>query len=206
MTTKLLFFLTLLSLVSCSKDNATNNDPVAQLPAETQVGANTFGCIVNNQLFYPRDGRYGGFPSGSIHKAVSFWGAPGGMQEFNEIEVINGVTRKPVASMMIHLQGLNANGIGLYFWKNTNYESSIDGPMDNYVYCSVFNSTTNTYDNYGSYDNSGKVTITRYDLPNRIVSGTFSGMLKIQNGTQLLEIQNGRFDLKWSTLDSTPFP
>ena len=47
MTTKLLFFLTVLSLVGCSKDNATNNDPLAQLPAETQVGANTFGCVIN---------------------------------------------------------------------------------------------------------------------------------------------------------------
>ena len=180
---------------------------MAQLPAETQVGANTFGCVINNQVFYPRDGRYGGFPSGSIHKAITFWDS--GIYTswvWNEIEVGNYNNSKPISSMIVHLQNLNTIGVGNYLWGIATFQNSIDGPMYNYLYCSVFNSTTNTYDNYGSYDNSGKVTITRYDLPNRIVSGTFSGMLKIQNGTQLLEIQNGRFDLKWSTLDSTPFP
>ena len=205
MKTKILLFLTLLSLVGCSKDDPKPPEPQAQLPPETQTGANTFGCNVNNQLFYPRDGRYGTFPSGSINKAIKVWGAPGGMQEFNEIEIINGVTRKPISSMIIHLQGLNAMGIGIYNWNDTNFQSSIDGPMENYLYCSVYNYNSNTYENYGSYNNSGKVNITRYDLPNRIVSGTFSGTLRIQNGSQLLEIHNGRFDIKWDTLDKTTF-
>jgi hypothetical protein len=28
-------------------------DPVSQLPPETQTGANTFGCLVNGQVFKP---------------------------------------------------------------------------------------------------------------------------------------------------------
>ena len=38
------------------------------------------------------------------------------------------------------------------------------------------------------------------------VSYTFSGTLRLRNGTDLLEIQNGRFDFDKLTLSETPFP
>ena len=55
MKTKILFLLTILSLLGCSKDDPIVEDPLAKLPRKTQVGANTFGCIINNEVFYPRD-------------------------------------------------------------------------------------------------------------------------------------------------------
>ena len=48
--------------------------------------------------------------------------------------------------------------------------------------------------------------ITKYDFTNRIVSGNFSGKLRLKNGLEEIDILNGRFDIKWSTLDTTPFP
>ena len=67
-TTILLFFI---ALASCSKPDATKQDPVLQLPPETQTGANTFGCIINNQVFYPRDGS-GNLGGGSGARGLIF--------------------------------------------------------------------------------------------------------------------------------------
>jgi len=36
---------------SCKKNKPTN--PVDQLPPETQTGANTFGCLINGEVFKP---------------------------------------------------------------------------------------------------------------------------------------------------------
>jgi len=39
---------------SCKKNKPTN--PVDQLPPETQTGANTFGCLINGEVFKPGGG------------------------------------------------------------------------------------------------------------------------------------------------------
>ncbi|MGC8751867.1 hypothetical protein [Hydrotalea sp.] len=43
-------FIILTGYSSCRKKTV---DPVDQLPPETQNGANTFGCLVNAQVFKP---------------------------------------------------------------------------------------------------------------------------------------------------------
>ena len=78
--------------------------------------------------------------------------------------------------------------------------------MQNYIYCSVYEPSLNKWQYYSSYENSGKVTITKYDFANRIVSGVFNAKLRLKDGTKEIEITNGRFDIKWSTLDKTSFP
>lgn len=40
----------LLSSASCKKDKASED----QLPAATQIGANTLGCLVNGKVFVPK--------------------------------------------------------------------------------------------------------------------------------------------------------
>jgi hypothetical protein len=49
---KFLTFLLLLIVASCSSDDTNGN----RLPPETQVGANTFGCLINGKTFIPRSG------------------------------------------------------------------------------------------------------------------------------------------------------
>jgi hypothetical protein len=186
-------------LISCSKDdNPVIEDQLAKLPPETQIGANTFGCIINGQVFYPRDGTSSLFSPGG--KGLKFWGAPGGNREYNELEIRNLQDAKPANSMIIHLQGLDQLGVGEYLWKETNFQSSIDGLMQNYVFAKIYNPSVNGWQYYGSYENSGKVIIKRYDFSNRIVSGVFSGKLRLHNSTEEIDIINGRFDINWSTL------
>jgi hypothetical protein len=201
----LLCVVTLLGISACSNDDA-QIDPLANLPAETQFGANTFGCVVNGEVFYPRDERPGNFQP-TLGKGVLFWGSSGGGGLlYNEIDVKNYVTAKPVSRMLIHLQHLDQTGTGEYIWESTNFERDIDGYMNNYLYCQVYDKDSQAWKYYGSYENSGKVIVTRYDFTNRIVSGTFSGTLRLKNGTDLLEIQQGRFDFHWASLDEASFP
>ncbi len=188
MKNTILFFFLL--LLSCSKSDPAE-DPLAKLPAETQVGANTFGCLINGQVFYPRDDTSTLFNPGG--KGFTFWVSPGGPPyTWRELEIQNLQDAKPANSMMIHLQGLDQIGIGDYVWHESNFQSSIDGLMQNYVYAKIYNSAVNGWQYYGSYENSGKLTITKC---NNIISGNFSGKLKLMNGTQELEIVNGRFDI-----------
>ena len=207
MKTKILLFLIIISLIGCSSDDATIKDPFAQLPPETQTGANTFGCIINNQVFYPRDGTGTLLNSGG--KGFKFWGDPSdpsGNGNYNELEIRNLQDAKPANSMIIHLQGLDQIGVGEYVWKESNFYNSIDGLMQNYVYAKVYDASVNGWRYYGSYENSGKVTITKYASNNTIVSGNFSGKLRLLNGTEEIDILDGRFDINKATLSDTNFP
>ena len=206
MTTKLLFFLILLSLVGCSKDNATNNDPVAQLPAETQVGANTFGCYIKGKLLLPRDGTslQGGTNSGCV-----FWGGypeNGAIYNFNEIEVKDYKSKRG-ARFLLHIQSLAILGEGTYVIDESNGSSSIDGLFHNYINCKIFNESTNSYQYYRSYANSGVLKITRYDYANQIVSGTFSCNVRNSiNPSDEITITQGRFDFNLNILYYKVFP
>ncbi|GEM55427.1 hypothetical protein B0A58_00555 [Flavobacterium branchiophilum NBRC 15030 = ATCC 35035] len=198
---KLFLAITAMMLLGCSKDEPVIEDPLAKLPPETQTGANTFGCIINGQVFYPRDCSSSTLNPGQ--KGVIFWGDPSGNREFNEIQITNCVTGIPASSMMIHLQGLHQQQLGDYIWQESNFQSSINGLMQNYVYARIYDSATNSYKYYSSYQNSGKVTITKYD---NIISGNFSGKLRLYNGTDEIDIKSGRFDINSSTISSTSFP
>jgi len=110
---------------------------------------------------------------------------------------------KPVSNMIIHLHNLNLIKVGQYMLQPSNFQSSIDGLMQNYVYAKIYNETSGTWKYYGSYQNSGKVNITRYD---NIISGNFSGKLRLYNGSEEIDILQGRFDINSSTIDNAIFP
>ena len=58
---KLLPALALLGLGQCRRnDPAPPPDPLAQLPAETQTGQGTFGCLLNGQPWTPAGSPFGG--------------------------------------------------------------------------------------------------------------------------------------------------
>ncbi len=55
----LLLFLSLVLLSSSCKKNKPDN-PIDQLPPETQIGANTFGFLVDGKVFLPKGDPLGG--------------------------------------------------------------------------------------------------------------------------------------------------
>ncbi len=104
------------------------------------------------------------------------------------------------------MRDIRVNGTGEYVWQTTNFQKGIDDPMHDYIYCRVFDPNSSSWKQYGSYENSGKVIISRYDFDNRIISGTFSGKLRELNGTNEIAITHGRFDIDRATIDSVYFP
>ena len=46
-----LLFLTTFALNSCDKDDSKPQNPIDQLPIATQIGKNTFGCLINGKPF-----------------------------------------------------------------------------------------------------------------------------------------------------------
>jgi hypothetical protein len=199
----LITVLLLALLTGCSNDS---NNPESQLPPITHTGENTFGCLIDGRLFIPRDGT--GTWAGPDN-AVSIYGDPTGNNQYTEIEVRDYKSQR-TAKLLIHIQNLHQNGIGNYVINESNGMSNIDGPNHTYIYCRVFNQSTNSYQYYRSYENSGSINITRYEITPNVsffISGTFNCSVKNSaDPNDVIEITNGRFDFNGATLPNAVFP
>lgn len=197
-------FLVILFLTANQCKKGVN--PIDQLPPISNTGANTFGCLVNERVMLPRDGTpTWTTPSG--FKAVELM--YGSQNDWIEFNIGNYQDGRPINSMMIHFQNLQQIKKGDYVWMHTTFEDAVTGfPVyyQNHIYCRAYNYDKKEWLWFGSYDNSGKVTITRYDTINPfIISGVFSGKLREKNGTNEITISLGRFDFG-PKLYSTRFP
>jgi hypothetical protein len=177
-TIQLFLFITaatiLCSFSRCKKDD----DP--QLPPETTTGANTFGCKVNGKVFVPRDGN--GRP-GLFCQYVYLGNGPGGGWSLN-IPAYNYSTERGV-SIVTDSLFLEENKV--YEFKTTKgnakafYRVNINRGVD------VFPKIDNE---------SGQLFVTKHDLTNRILSGTFSFIGTNGTGEQV-NITEGRFDIRY---------
>ncbi|MFA7444920.1 MAG: hypothetical protein WCY89_03175 [Flavobacteriaceae bacterium] len=203
MKTKILLLITITLLWGCSSDDNTPENPLAQLPPETQTGANTFGCLIDGRVLIPRDGA--GTTMGQ-DRGFRFWGDPTGEMQYNEIDIHDYKSHR-TGSILIHIQNLRQIGEGEYIIDRSNGMTSIDGYMHNYIHCRIFSSRTNSYQWYRSFDNSGILTITRFDWENGIISGVFEcRAINSSNSNDTIDIKLGRFDFNGYTLPNTQFP
>ena len=207
MKTTILFFLTILSLVGCSKnDDPIPPDSLAKLPPETQTGANTFGCFINGNLLIPRSGTG---TVGATDYAMRLWGGYPTGTEYTEID-IRDYKNTRTASLLLHIQSLDQLGEGNYIIDESNGMSSIDGLNHNYIHCRIFNPATNSYQYYRSFNNSGIIKISNFDFipyEKKIISGTFTCKMKNSiNPADVIEITSGRFDINGYTLLTKVFP
>jgi hypothetical protein len=204
-TAFLLFSITVFLMSSCSSDD----NALAQLPPETQIGANTFGCLIDGRVLIPRDGT--GTTMGA-DRGFIFWG--GGEDDldypiWNEIDIHDYKSFR-TGSILIHIQNLIQIGEGEYIIDKSNGMTRIDGYMHNYIHCRIFSNKTNSYQWYRSYDNSGILNITKLDLipyQKAIISGNFEcKVVNSVNPNDTIEIKSGRFDFDSFTLTNTQFP
>jgi len=196
----LLLIVLSLSMTSCKSDDEDVFTP--SLPPITQTGANTFGCYIDGKLLVPRDGE-GTFNSPShgiyYHTAGNY---PNYL--FDEIEVNN---YKGNTKLIIHIVGLHQNEEGLYEIKNSNCLSSVDANLTTNLFYVYKDKVTQETKYYCSIENTGTLTITKYDIPNRIVSGTFScTAVNKDDSNDTIQITDGRFDFKWDTINNVVFP
>jgi hypothetical protein len=71
---KQFFLKTILFLFTIAFYNCENKNPQEQLPPITQTGANTFGAIVDGQVFIPKDKTGYSPPGGGIPKGLKILG------------------------------------------------------------------------------------------------------------------------------------
>ena len=139
-TTILLLFLT---IASCSKESV-KQDPVAQLPPETQTGANTFGVTINGKIYIPRTPT-GNNIGGSPPKAVKWISGGINPNEYLELVVVDGASTVGF-KITIHIQNLSA--IGTYPLKKSNFQNQADSLLVNHIFFKIWDKNISNYAYY----------------------------------------------------------
>lgn len=176
---KKFLFLTFLTLClfSCDRDRDKNSNPNV-LPEATQSGKNTAGALVDGKVwvatteFVSPDGTF-------CEKSGNFYDI---RLDFRKV-ANRSINRIYIKAQIENLElnktyELNQNpdsGFNFIFYTNNEGISYSTQPTSNYT---------------------GKIKITRLDLQNQIVSGTFE-FKAVDNNDNVVNVTDGRFDKKF---------
>ena len=172
-------FLTLLitfTLSSCNDDDNKPSNPVDQLPPATQVGANTFGCLLDGEVFIPGGG------TNSLDCVYQF--VDGGYYF-----AVQGNKRNENNNLI----GISLGTINLQIVESNTYQLKEQQPGNargRLYFSTLYNDTSTTY--------TGELTITKLDQINQIVSGTFWFDVIHPFTNQVVKVREGRFDMQYS--------
>jgi len=170
----LLLFLLVLSVLPACKKSATSE--LDKLPAASQYGANTFGCLVNGKAFLPKT--WGAFSGPKL--SANYTPSPtGGL-------VIYAVHKSEEGS--ISMVSLITDSLEVSEGQTLKLSTRAPGNAAGFFdYISGFNYNTDQ-------KSPGTLTITKLDLVNKIISGIFDFDVSNSNG-ETVKITNGRFDI-----------
>ena len=191
LTMKNLFLTGLLAmslfLSQCSwfkKKDPAPTDPVAKLPPETQTGANTFGCLVNEKPFTPK-GKRSTFSNNYTMDVDP--GFNGGIIAIVAYRYDNNSDE----TITVSIDSTRKYGVNKYKLICKFTPSAVYGGEISYRN----NKTNQEFDCiYNAQIIDSEVNLTRYDLQAKIFSGNFRAILV--RGSDTLKITNGRFDKK----------
>ena len=175
-----LLLLALCSIFASCKKDKTETNSVDQLPPATQTGANTFGCLVNGNVYVPTGYNGTGRPNPHIQYDLNLNGRP--TQGITADRIVNSMY---AGSILVAFR--NLDHLGTYLTPDDfNFSSDWTKVIGN---CSTiaFDSTIQKW---------GKGIITKLDIPNRIISGTFDFKFKTLQCDTVF-ITDGRFDIKF---------
>ena len=168
--------LLLLAFSACNKE-------VDELPPATETGSNTFGAKVNGENWVPA--RFGILPADDLLDAR--FNSPGSL-----LITAKNFSASPKETQF-EIQIVGVDGPGTYSMNKNVVRPSADGfayyvkrvltPQDEWM-------TNPTY--------TGTVTLTKLDVHNRIVAGTFEFKAgSLMNSGSVLTVTDGRFDIKY---------
>lgn len=181
MRSRFIYIAVAVVLSSCWK----YDKPELAFPAETRDGLNTCGCYINGVAFIPSTTLFGNVrPINAYynHDSTTYYKAG-----FLSINVIDARYELDVAGSIL-MQKLGVFGEGEYTLNHVlNCPQPYDCDGGGYQHASV---------NRFYYIQTGKLTITRLDTINRIISGRFNFIAKDTLG-HTKEISNGFFDAKY---------
>ena len=173
----------ILFLPACKK-----KDPEASLPAATQVGANTGGCLINGQPFVAA--KYGGGVLSNPIPALDY----GFSFDSLYYLVMTGTYQGSRATITLFLR---SRRVGKYLFDKTTPYYPMGSPriVENSATFAISNSNGETY--VTDAQHTGQIELTRADTVNFIASGLFEfTAVSTLDPTKMVTITNGRFDRK----------
>jgi hypothetical protein len=180
---KNLIFTFLLSfiVISCHR-SSDNSSPLEQLPAATQTGASTAGCLVNGNVLIAKGNFSKIFTWGPpIHANYYFYGG------YNFNLSFENQNASDLPNIFISLSNINIE-------EGKTYPLSLDLKDETKIYGYANFSNTSSFQT--NEINKGEITITKFDTKNFIISGTFWFDGINSNGDKV-KITEGRFDTKY---------
>ncbi|GEM54107.1 DUF6252 family protein [Flavobacterium branchiophilum] len=177
----LLFALTL-TLSCCNKDDNPSSSK-DQLPAETQTGANTAGCLLNGQVFIPHQ-------RGLNAALLCNYEFLNGKFYFNLVINDNRESIGKTVSVRTGEISLATNSIYPLNISNTIFQPDFIGGGG------VYGIGASNYF-YTNSIKTGELKITRLDLSNSIISGTF-WFDAVNSAGETVQIRSGRFDFQYT--------
>ena len=175
-----LLLLTTITLSCCSSDDDNNNGD--QLPPETQTGANTAGCLVGGQVFLPHQ-------RGLNAALLCNYEFIDGKFYFNLVINDNRETIGKTVSVRTGEISLATNSIYPLNISNTIFQPDFIGGGG------IYGIGASTYF-YTNSIKTGELKITRLDLSNSIISGTF-WFDAVNSAGETVQIRSGRFDMHY---------
>jgi hypothetical protein len=172
----LLFFLTTFALMSCDKDD----DAPQTLPEATQTGRGIFACYVNGKPYID-------IRQPNTINFNAYYQLVNGEYFFN-------VTSSKEVSGLEFIQTIKIATYEREVNSGETYQllTGIEGNA--WAGCAVkLNSITSEFSETNS-EYSGEMTITKLDIENQIVSGTFWFDVENPFTGETIEIREGRFD------------
>ena len=176
-----------LSGMQCEKD--PNLPEIDKLPPATQIGADTFGCMIDGKAFFPR--RKGWFPNGPILQGqYQYLNQNGQTGNYFILSAIDQKTHDNESwGVSLSAQCVNLE-VKTYILDEYDTLFKLAGEyhiLDESLKFNTF--TTNLI-------NKGELTITRFDDVNQIMSGTFWFDAVNKDGVKV-EVREGRFDVNF---------
>ena len=195
---KQFFLKTILFLFTIAFYNCEKNDPQEQLPPITQTGTNTFGAIVDGNLFIPKTS-YTFTPGSSERKGLLVQVGPNFYNNEGDDKWLikaNNYKDLPETYIYIYIPSLKDNKKNHIIGISDGSETSDLSNAHIYSLIDLGNRQ------YRSFNNSGNLEFTRLDINNGVYSGTFTVKLKNKDDeNDIIEITNGRFDINLNTVN-----
>ncbi|WP_298392844.1 DUF6252 family protein [Flavobacterium sp.] len=172
----ILLLLTTFIFSCCNKDDDQPKAEIDKLPPATQVGANTFGCLLDGVAFKPGGGPN---PLDCVYQYVNggyYFALQGNKRDSNN-----------------NLLSVSLGTINLQIFENNTYQlkEQQDGNARGRFYLNtLYNDTSQIY--------TGELTITKLDQVNKIVSGTFWFDVLHPLTNEVVKIREGRFDMQYT--------
>jgi hypothetical protein len=172
-----IFFLLLFSSLLLNSKCRKENEP--QLPPETTIGANTFGCKIDGKIFMPKGNN--GMPGISAEYPYLGTGIGGGW--FLGVSG-NNLQSNPITGITINTDSLLLEEGRSYLMKE----------KKGYPYA-IYQNGLNLY--YIRSDDTGEITITKHNQSSRILSGRFSFTATSIYDQNKARVTEGRFDIRY---------